>query len=59
MGGVTSVVIYLLLTNHQIKNLIAILGSILSLLYFLQKQKLEDLQLFRSLSRNSMNDTME
>ena len=49
MGAVTSVVIYLLLTNHQIKNLIAILGSILSLLYFLQKQKLEELQLFRSL----------
>jgi len=43
MGAVTSVVIYLLLTNHQIKNLIAILGSILSLLYFLQKQKMEDL----------------
>lgn len=49
MGAVTSVVIYLLLTDHQIKNLIAILGSTLSLLYFLQKQKLEELQLFRSL----------
>ena len=49
MGAVTSVVIYLVSTDHQIKNLIAILGSLLSLLYFLQKQKLEELHLFRSL----------
>ena len=49
MGAVTSVVIYLLLTDHQIENLITILGSILSLLYFLQKQKPAELQLFRSL----------
>ena len=49
MGAVTSVVIYLVSTDQQIKNLIAILGSLLSLLYFLQKQKPAELQLFRSL----------
>jgi len=48
-GTLVSMVIYLLLMEHQIKNLITILGSMLSLLYFLQKQKLEELKVFRSL----------
>ena len=35
--------------NENLTTVVAVVGSLLSLLYFLQKQKLEELQLFRAL----------
>lgn len=57
---IASALIFLLSRNEQLSTVLTVVGALLSLIYFLQKQKLEELRLFRELFKefNSRYDEL-